>query len=81
MKILPYGVIMCSGRNCYTSLFTYLLPPWNRVLLEELTGLQLVKKFPAFYGTRRLIAPFTSARQPVPILRQLDSVHTPHPTS
>ena len=30
---------------------TYLLTPWCRVLLEKLTGLQLVKKFPAFYGT------------------------------
>jgi hypothetical protein len=27
---------------------TYLLTPWSRVLLEKLTGLQLVKKFPAF---------------------------------
>jgi hypothetical protein len=34
-----------------------LLTPWSRVLLEKLTGLQLVKKFPAFYGTRRLIIP------------------------
>ena len=25
---------------------TYLLTPWYRVLLEKLTGLQLVKKFP-----------------------------------
>jgi len=32
----------------------YLLTPWCRVLLEKLTGLQLVKKFPAFHGTRRL---------------------------
>jgi hypothetical protein len=28
------------------------LTPWSRVLLEKLTGLQLVRKFPAFYGTR-----------------------------
>jgi len=35
---------------------------WSRVLLENLTGLQLVKKFPAFYGTRRFITAFTSAR-------------------
>jgi hypothetical protein len=37
----------------------YLLTPWNRVLLENLTGSQLVKKFPAFYGTRRFITAFT----------------------
>jgi hypothetical protein len=30
---------------------TYLRIPWSRVLLEKLTGSQLVKKFPAFYGT------------------------------
>jgi hypothetical protein len=40
-----------------------LLNPWSKVLLEKLTGLQLVKKFPAFYGTRRFITAFTSARR------------------
>jgi hypothetical protein len=30
---------------------THLLTPYSTVLLEKLTGLQLVKKFPAFYGT------------------------------
>ena len=30
---------------------SYLLTPCSRVLLEKLTGLQLVKKFPAFHGT------------------------------
>jgi hypothetical protein len=38
-----------------TYLFSYLLiyslTPWSRVLLEKLTGSQLVKKFPAFNGT------------------------------
>jgi hypothetical protein len=38
------------------------LTPWSRVLLEKLTGRQLVKKFPAFYGTRRFITAFTRAR-------------------
>ena len=38
------------------------LTPWCRVLLEKLTGLQLVKKFPAFYGTRRFITVLTSVR-------------------
>ena len=40
-----------------------LLTPWCRVLLEKLTGLQLVKKFPAFHGTRRFITALTSVRQ------------------
>ena len=41
---------------------SYLLTPWCRVLLEKLTGLQLVKKFAAFYGTRRFITALTSVR-------------------
>jgi hypothetical protein len=41
---------------------TYVLTPWSKVLLEKLTGSQLVNKFPVFYGTRRFIAAFTSAR-------------------
>ena len=42
---------------------TYLLKPWSRVLLEKLLVLQLIKKFPAFYGTRKFITVLTSARQ------------------
>jgi len=39
-----------------------LLTSWCRVLLEKLTGLQLVKNFPAFHGTRRFITALTSVR-------------------
>ena len=39
-----------------------LLTAWCRVLLEKLTGLQLVKKFPAFHGTRRFITALKSVR-------------------
>jgi len=45
-----------------TYLITYLLNPGCRVLLEKLTGLQLVKKFSAFHGTRRFITALTSVR-------------------
>ena len=45
-----------------TFLLTYLLTPWCRVLFEKLTGLQLVKKFPAFHGTRRFITALTCVR-------------------
>ena len=60
---------------------TYLLTPWSRVLLEKLTGFQLVKKFPAFYGTRRFITAFTNARQLS--LSWASSIQSipPHPTS
>ena len=47
----------------FTYLPTYLPTPWRSILLKKLTGSQLVKKFPAFYGTRRFITAFTSARQ------------------
>jgi len=42
-------------------IFTYLLTQWSRVLLEKLTGSQLVKKFLAFCGNRRFITVFTRA--------------------
>jgi hypothetical protein len=38
-----------------------IITPWSTVL-EKLTGRQLVKKFPAFYATRRFITAFTRAR-------------------
>jgi hypothetical protein len=41
--------------------YTYLIIPWNIFLLENLTGSQEVKKFPAFNGTRRFITSFTRA--------------------
>jgi len=34
----------------------------SRVLLDKPIATQLVKKFPAFYGTRSLITVFTRAR-------------------
>ena len=37
------------------------LTPCSRILLEKLTGSQLVKRFPAFDGTRKFITAFTSA--------------------
>ena len=64
-----------------TYLLTYLLTPWCRVLLEKLTGLQLVKKFPTFHGTRRLIIALTSVRHlSLSWASPIQSIH-PHPTS
>ena len=60
---------------------TVLLTPWCRVLLEKLTDLQLVKKFPAFYGTRRFITALTSVRHlPLSWASPIQSTY-PHPTS
>jgi len=56
--LLTYSII-----SLLTYLLTYLLlTTCNRVLLEKLAGSQPVKQFPAFYGTRRFIVTFTSAR-------------------
>jgi hypothetical protein len=38
------------------------LTPWSRVLPEKLKPPKLLKKFPAFYGTRRFITVYTRAR-------------------
>jgi len=43
-------VLQATSKEMYYLLHS-LLTPWCRVLLEKLTGLQLVKKFPTFYGT------------------------------
>ena len=45
-----------------THSLTLLTNPRSKVPLENLTGFQLVKKFPAFYATRKFITAFTSAR-------------------
>ena len=70
------------SRNAGASFrITYLLTPWCRVLLEKLTGLQLVKKFPAFHGTRRFITTLTSVRHlSLSWANPIQSTY-PHPTS
>ena len=62
-------------------LLTYLLTPWCRVPLEKLTGLQLVKKFSAFHGTRKFITAFTSVRHLSLYWASLIQSIYPHPTS
>ena len=60
---------------------TGLITPRGTFLPEKLTGFQLVKKFPAFYGTRRFITTFTSARHlSLSRARSIQS-KPPHPTS
>ena len=74
-KMIRYNTALCRCVKIY--LFT----PWCRVLLEKLTGLQLVKKFPAFHGTRRFITALTSVRHlSLSWASIIQSIYT-HPTS
>ena len=73
----PYRAVSVSVSPCYLCLLSILanvmnrnnrrylsgihLSPCSRAL-PQLTFPQVVKKFPAFYGTRRFIAAFTTAR-------------------
>ena len=79
-----YSVKVLSDRKLWLyvlKLPSYLLTPWCKVLLEKLTGLQLVKKFPAFHGTRRFITALTSLRYPsLSWTSPIQSIY-PHPTS
>ena len=59
--------ILAELTRYFTHSLTHSLTPCSIVLLEKLTGFQLVKKFPTFYGTRRFITAFTSpATSPYP---------------
>ena len=83
---LSSGQIMEDNRakvfsETFIPLLTYLLTAWCRVLLEKLTGLQLIKKFPAFYGTRRFITALTRVRHlSLPWASPIQSTY-PHSTS
>ena len=77
----PEIVVVRSSEMLALLYYPYLLTPWCRVLLEKLTGLQLVKKFPTFYGTLRFITAFTSVRHlSLSCASPIQSTY-PHPTS
>jgi len=65
-KIRLINIILFYTRvtedSTLTWFLSYLLVLTYSLLLEKLTGSQLVKKFPIFYGTRRFITAFTTAR-------------------
>ena len=78
--ILIITIIKIRGQFPPLYIF-HLLTTWCRVLLEKLSGLQLVKKFPAFHGIRRFITALTSVRQlSLSWASPIQSIY-PHPTS
>jgi len=69
----------CKVRHsCQILILTYSMV---QILLEKLNGLQLVKKFLAFHGTRMFITALTSLRHPsLSWASPIQSIY-PHPTS
>ena len=80
--IYPYLDILSQINLVYASHSTYsMFTLWCRVLLEKLTGLQLVKKSPAFHRTRKFITALTSFRHLfLSWASPIQSIY-PHPTS
>ena len=77
LKGAKFEAVTCS----HSRKNAYLLIPWYWVHPKQLTGLQLVKKFPAFHGTRRFITALTSVRH-LSLSRASPVQSTyPHPTS
>ena len=66
VQLPPLSVSETNSTRLYTlihNLYSILqYTPCSRVLHDKLTGSQLIKKFHAFYGTRRFITAFTRAR-------------------
>ena len=81
-KLQKYLPDLEDNRQTYTTfgkffsyLNTCLLTVWSRVLLDKLSGSQLVKKFHAFNGPRTFITAFTTAHHlPLSRARSIQSM-------
>jgi hypothetical protein len=81
MNMKVHTVFIHEHMYAPTNKQLYLLIPRCRVLLKKLTGLQLVKKFPALHRTRRFITALTSVRNlSLSRASPIQSIY-PHPTS
>ena len=80
-QLNPVITFTINYNKAFLYFIPYILTPWYRVLLEKLTGMQLVKKFPPFHGTRRFITALTSVRHlSISWASPIQSIY-PHPTS
>lgn len=75
-KMLREGAVPCgpNGRS-----ITIPLTPQNRVLPQKLTGNQIVRKFPAFHGTKKFFITTLTKAPTYPYLEALQSGPRPHP--
>ena len=65
-------------KNSYAMEFhTYLLTPWSRILLEKLTGSQLVNEIPHILWNPKVRHRIHNCPASVPILSHNDPVHAP----
>ena len=61
-RVAKVFTIYASDMDRVLYLLTYLLTPWNRVLLEKLTGSAASQEIPRIFGTPKFITVLTSAR-------------------
>jgi hypothetical protein len=62
LRLTPYrSALKGRGHMTYKMQAAFKLTPCSRVLPERLPGPQLIKKFPALYGTQRFINTFKTA--------------------
>ena len=70
----PHAIPPYFSKILHTYLHTYLLTPWSTVLLEKLTGYQLVNNSPHMMEPESS-HPRLQEPAPVPILSQINPVH------
>ena len=80
MNFIIYMVCYLASMNqtfvYYSDQLTYLLTPWSRVLLENLTGFAANQEIPHILWTPKVHYHTHKRRPPVPILSQLHPVPT-----
>ena len=76
--LIKYGFFNVPGiRPLGHLILSYLLTPCSTVLLEKLTGSQLVKKIPHILCNPKIHHRIHKFPPTIPILNQLDPLHTP----